>query len=169
MQRDGPRATLAALIGSVLVVLLLVGFGRYAAVTIACGALGVLAMLVSGWAFGLKVNFLDFVALPITIGIGVDYAVNIAARARQYTGPGAGRRSLGTTGGAVLLCSYTTIVGYASLLFSKNRGIHTFGFSAMLGELTCLTAALFIAPALLDLGRSSSTSSTTATEPAAGP
>jgi predicted RND superfamily exporter protein len=49
-----------------------------------------------------------------------------------------------------MLCSYTTIVGYASLLFSKNRGIHTFGFSAMLGELTCLTAALLIAPALLD-------------------
>ncbi len=150
MQRDGPRATLAALVGSVLVVLLLVGFGRYAAVTIVCGALGVLAMLVLGWAFGLKVNFLDFVALPITIGIGVDYAVNIAARARQFGGAGAGRLSLSTTGAAVMLCSYTTIVGYASLLFSKNRGIHTFGFSAMLGELTCLTAALFIAPALLD-------------------
>jgi hypothetical protein len=150
MQRDGPRATLAALIGSVLVVLLLVGFGRYAAVTIVSGALGVLAMLVAGWAFGLKVNFLDFVALPITIGIGIDYAVNIAARARQFGGAGEGRLSLSTTGGAVMLCSYTTIVGYASLLFSKNRGIHTFGFSAMLGELTCLTAALFIAPALLD-------------------
>jgi predicted RND superfamily exporter protein len=57
------------------------------------------------------------------------------------------------TGGAVLLCSYTTIVGYASLLFSANQGIHTFGFSAMLGEFTCITAALVVAPALLDAGR----------------
>jgi predicted RND superfamily exporter protein len=101
---------------------------------------------------GLKVNFLDFVALPITIGIGIDYAVNIVARARQMEGPGMGRRSVTATGGAVLLCSYTTIVGYASLLFSQNRGIHTFGFSAMLGELTCISAALVVAPALLDVG-----------------
>jgi predicted RND superfamily exporter protein len=154
MERDGPRATLAAVLGSVLVVLLLVGRGRYAAVTLICGALGTLAMMAGGWLLGLKVNFLDFVALPITIGIGIDYAVNIVARARQAEGPDAGRRSVSTTGGAVLLCSYTTIVGYASLLFSQNRGIHTFGLSAMLGEFTCISAALVVAPALLDVGRS---------------
>lgn len=153
MQRDGPRSALVAVVGSILVVLLLLGYGRHAAVTIACGVLGTLAMLVSGWLLGLKVNFLDFVALPITIGIGIDYAVNISSRARQCGGPDAGRRSLSTIGGAVLLCSYTTIVGYASLLFSHNKGIHTFGLSAMLGELTCLSAALLIAPALLDVGR----------------
>ena len=56
-----------------------------------------------------------------------------------------------STGPVVLLCSYTTVVGYASLLFSDNRGIHTFGLSAMIGELTCIAAALFLAPALLDL------------------
>ena len=61
--------------------------------------------------------------------------------------------SVAATGGAVLLCSYTTIVGYASLLFSQNKGIHTFGLSAMLGEFTCITAALVVAPALLDFGR----------------
>jgi predicted RND superfamily exporter protein len=152
MERDGPRATLAAIVGSTLAVLLLVGRKRYAAVTLICGALGTLAMLACGWLVGLKVNFLDFVALPITIGIGIDYAVNIVARARQMEGPGMGRRSVTATGGAVLLCSYTTIVGYASLLFSQNRGIHTFGFSAMLGELTCISAALVVAPALLDVG-----------------
>ncbi|HWZ91806.1 MAG TPA: hypothetical protein VNW92_23245, partial [Polyangiaceae bacterium] len=51
----------------------------------------------------------------------------------------------------VILCSYTTIVGYASLLFSQNRGIHSFGLSAMIGELTCLMAATVLAPALLDM------------------
>jgi predicted RND superfamily exporter protein len=152
MERDGPRATLAAIVGSTLAVLLLVGRKRYAAVTLLCGALGTLAMLACGWLVGLKVNFLDFVALPITIGIGIDYAVNIVARARQMEGSGMGRRSVTATGGAVLLCSYTTIVGYASLLFSQNRGIHTFGLSAMLGELTCISAALVVAPALLDVG-----------------
>ncbi|HTA94188.1 MAG TPA: MMPL family transporter [Polyangiaceae bacterium] len=150
MQRDGPRATLAAVIGSFLVVLALFRGSRYARVTLVCAALGTTSLLSSAWALGIKVNFLDFVALPITIGIGVDYAVNIAARAREIGGPNAGRAALSSTGPVVILCSYTTIVGYASLLFSRNRGIHSFGLSAMIGELTCLTAATILAPALLD-------------------
>jgi predicted RND superfamily exporter protein len=150
MTQDGPRATVAAMVGSVLVVLLVLGVGREARVTLACAALGIMGMLSAAWAMGIKVNFLDFVALPITIGIGVDYGVNIVARARQSGGPNAGRRALVSTGPVVALCSYTTVVGYASLLFSQNRGIHTFGLSAMIGELTCLSAAMLLAPALLD-------------------
>jgi predicted RND superfamily exporter protein len=152
MVRDGPRATAAAIIGSALVVLLLLGWGRYARVTLACAGLGITGMLSVAWLMGIKVNFLDFVALPITIGIGVDYGVNIAARARLSRDPHPGFHALSTTGPVVALCSYTTVVGYASLLFSQNKGIHTFGQSAMIGELTCLTAALVLAPALLDFG-----------------
>jgi predicted RND superfamily exporter protein len=101
---------------------------------------------------GLKINFLDFVALPITIGIGIDYAVNICARAKiEPLGPGRARRALSTAGGAVCMSSYTTIVGYGSLLTSTNLGIRSFGHAAILGEITCLVAALVLAPALLDL------------------
>jgi predicted RND superfamily exporter protein len=150
MRRDGPRATVAALVGSFLVVLALFRASRYARVTLVCAVLGTAGLLSAAWALGIKVNFLDFVALPITIGIGVDYAVNIAARAREVGGARPGRTALITTGPVVVLCSYTTIVGYASLLFSQNRGIHSFGLSAMIGELTCLTAATLLAPALLD-------------------
>jgi predicted RND superfamily exporter protein len=152
MQRDGPRATVAAMVGSILVVLFVLGTGRYARITLACAGLGVTGMLTAGWILGIKVNFLDFVALPITIGIGVDYGVNIVARARQSSGPFPGRQALTTTGAVVVLCSYTTCVGYGSLLFSQNRGIHTFGLSAMIGELTCLSAAMLLAPTLIDYG-----------------
>ncbi|MFI5300387.1 MAG: MMPL family transporter, partial [Polyangiales bacterium] len=148
MLRDGPRATLMSAIGALLVVAFAVGWGRYAFVTVVCGALGTLSLLSVAHLIGLKVNFLDFVALPITIGIGIDYAVNIAARARQAGA--SGRAAVQTTGGAVLLCSYTTVVGYASLLFSANKGIRSFGESAMIGELTCITTALIFAPALID-------------------
>jgi len=150
MTQDGPKATAAAMIGSVLVVLAVLGFGRDGRVTLVCAGLGITGMLTAAWLMGIKVNFLDFVALPITIGIGVDYGVNIVARARQSTGTTPGRSALRTTGPVVILCSYTTVVGYASLLFSQNRGIHTFGLSAMIGELTCITAAILLAPALLD-------------------
>jgi uncharacterized protein len=156
MKRDGPTATAASVLGSALVVVLLLGVGRYARVTLMCAALGTTAMLSAGWLMNIKVNFLDFIALPITIGIGVDYAVNIAARARSFDAEpraGAGRAAMISTGPAVMLCSYTTVVGYASLLFSQNRGIHTFGLSAMIGELTCVTSAVLLAPALLDWKR----------------
>jgi len=145
---DGPRATLAALLGAILVVLIVVGRNRPGFVTIVCGLGGTMLMLGSAALLGLKINFLDFVALPITIGIGIEYAVNIATRERQE-GPGRGRAALATTGGAVAVCSYTTIVGYGSLLLSQNLGIRSFGLAAMLGELTCLAVALFLAPALL--------------------
>jgi predicted RND superfamily exporter protein len=105
-----------------------------------------MAMVAISATAGLKINFLDFVALPITIGIGIDYAVNMAARARR---DGGDRDALAATAGAVILCSYTTAVGYGSLLLSQNRGIRTFGLSAMVGEITCLVVAIVVAPALL--------------------
>jgi hypothetical protein len=145
---DGPRATLASLFGAILVVLIVVGRNRHGIVTIVCGVSGTILMLACAALLGLKVNFLDFVALPITIGIGIEYAVNIATRERQE-GPGRSRQALATTGGAVFLCSYTTIVGYGSLLLSQNLGIRSFGIAAMLGELTCLMVAVILAPSLL--------------------
>ena len=147
---DGPRATLAAALGAILIVLLVIGPNRFGVVTIACGLSGTLLMLGISAVAGLKVNFLDFVALPITIGIGIEYAVNIVTRARQE-GLDHGREVVASTGGAVVLCSYTTTVGYGSLLLSQNLGIRSFGVAAMLGEVTCLVVALFLAPALLSL------------------
>jgi len=147
---DGPRATLAAALGAMLIVLLVIGPNRFGLVTIACGLSGTILMLGISAVIGLKINFLDFVALPITIGIGIEYAVNIVTRARQE-GLDHGREVVGSTGGAVVLCSYTTTVGYGSLLLSQNLGIRSFGIAAMLGEVTCLVVALFLAPALLSL------------------
>ena len=152
VNRDGPIATLAAMIGAIVLVLLLVGRRRHGLVTIACGVTGTLAMLGLASMVGLRVNFLDFVALPITIGIGIDYAVNLAARDRHEPSLGA-RSLLERTGSAVLLCSFTTIVGYGSLLLSRNQGIRSFGAASILGEGTCLAAALLFAPALLSVLR----------------
>jgi predicted RND superfamily exporter protein len=148
LERDGPRATAIAAMGAFMVVLGLLGLTLGAASTLFCGMFGTLALLALASVFGLKVNFLDFVALPITIGIGVDYAVNIVSRAHADAADPAARAHGVHTASAVALCSYTTVVGYGSLWFSANRGIRSFGISAMLGEITCLTAALLIAPAL---------------------
>jgi predicted RND superfamily exporter protein len=95
-----------------------------------------------------KINFCNFVAYPITFGIGVDYSVNVMTRyvqdgERDLTG------AVRSTGAAVGLCSLTTIIGYSSLLLAKNRALYLFGATAVLGEVACLTAAVVALPALL--------------------
>jgi len=149
VNHDGPRASLIAAAGAAIVVLLILGVTRQAAITLLCGAAGVFLLLTAASVLGIKINFLDFVALPITIGIGIDYSVNIAARHRAE-GRGSAGRILVAAGPAVALCSYTTVVGYASLLFSANQGIRSFGLAALIGEMTCIGAAVALAPALLD-------------------
>jgi len=52
-------------------------------------------------------------------------------------------------GGAVSLCSFTTIVGYGSLIFNDNQALESFGQLAMAGELATLFGALFLLPSLL--------------------
>ena len=106
------------------------------------GAVGVLK---------LKINFMNFVALPITLGVGVDYAANIWARLRENRDQVIA--VIADTGSAVTLCSMTTIIGYSSLLLSHNRALRSFGLFADLGEVCCLVAALVALPALVQLGR----------------
>ncbi len=144
--RDGPRATVLAL-GAVCALVALV-FRRWSPTLLTCGSLlvGVAWLVGMAAAARLRVNFLNFIVLPITFGIGVDYAVNIVQRYR-LAGPGAMHRVLKETGAAVALCSATTVIGYASLLFADNRALRGFGLLASLGELSCLGAALLALPA----------------------
>jgi predicted RND superfamily exporter protein len=141
--RDGPIATGAAFLGVVLMVVLL--FRRLSSIGLVLMSLlvGVLWMAGAGAAFGLKLNFLNFVALPVTLGIGVDYAVNVLARLAKER-PEDHARALAETGSAVILCSSTTIIGYSSLLVASNGALRSFGKLADLGEIGCLLAALLL-------------------------
>ena len=45
--------------------------------------IGIVWMVGRDVPVGIKINYANFAAFPITFGIGVDYAVNIMARFRQ--------------------------------------------------------------------------------------
>ena len=102
--------------------------------------------LLSG--YGVKLNFLNFIALPITFGIGVDYAVNVMQRYRQE-GRGGAVVAVRETGGAVILCSMTTTLGYFALYGSVNHAVRSLGVAAVLGEIACLIAAVLVLPGAL--------------------
>ncbi|HEY5283552.1 MAG TPA: MMPL family transporter [Polyangia bacterium] len=148
MRHDGPLASLLAFFGVVLTVLLLFRARMATPYVLSALLVGVLWMLALCMALRIKINFVNFIAFPITFGIGVDYAVNVMAR---YVGDGKRdvQGAIRGTGGAVSLCSVTTIIGYSSLLVAKNLGLYYFGFLAVLGEITCLTVAVIVLPAAL--------------------
>jgi hypothetical protein len=146
VRHDGPIATGMAFAGVVLVVIAtfrrrLLGLG------LVVGALctGVLWLAGLSMAAGVKLNFANFIAYPITFGIGVDYSVNVVARALD-DGRDDMLHAVATTGGAVALCSATTVIGYSSLLLAQNRALFLFGLLAVLGEIACLTAAIVALP-----------------------
>ncbi len=148
MEHDAPKIIAFALIGSILTVIIVLGMRRHGAVTLASGMAGVALMIAVCALLGIKVHFLDLIALPITIGIGIDYAVNLAARDRQEGDRGP-RYLVETTGSTVFMCSYTTTVGYGTLMLSANGGIRSFGLAALVGEVACITMALIVAPVCL--------------------
>ena len=150
IQHDGLRVTALAAVGLLLMVLLVVGADARAAAVLVATAGGGLGMVALCALFDLKVNFLDFVALPITLGLGVDYAINVAHRHRQGGDPA---ETLRTSGSAVFVCSLTTIIGYGSLLASENLAIRGFGLASLIGEVSCLLTALILVPAIVSLPR----------------
>jgi predicted RND superfamily exporter protein len=112
--------------------------------------LGVLLLTGASRLLGIHVNFANFIAFPITFGIGVDYAVNVVSRYEQE-GSVDILAAVRSTGAAVALCSLTTIIGYSSLLMAENRALFLFGLLAVLGEVACLSVALLGLPSLLVL------------------
>jgi predicted RND superfamily exporter protein len=144
---DIPKAIGASLLLTAAAVLIAFRRGRAGFVI---GALLVgIAWLAAFLALSkVRINFLDFVALPITFGIGADYAVNVMQR---YESTGDVVESLKKTGGAVVLCSLTTVLGYIALLGSLNQAVRSLGLVAVAGEVCCLVAAVLVLPAALIL------------------
>ncbi|MBK8258419.1 MAG: MMPL family transporter [Polyangiaceae bacterium] len=145
---DVPPAVLASFIATLLVVVLAFRAGKPALIVLASLLIGVSWMTGSLALGGVKLNFLNFIALPLTFGIGVDYAVNIMQRYR-VEGPGSALQAVRSTGGAVVLCSLTTLLGYLALVRSNNYAVRSMGVAAVLGEATCLIGAVLVLPAAL--------------------
>ena len=148
IDHDAPIATGASLLGVALLVMVLARGRRGATLVISTLIAGVVWMLGAAAWMGVRTNFLNFIALPITFGIGVDYGINIYMR---YVLEGRGRvgRAVRATGGAVALCSLTTNIGYGALLVADNQALRSFGEMAILGEVACLSAAVLVMPAFL--------------------
>jgi len=152
MRADGPRVTLLSFL---CVIAICVGaFGvvgrqawAFSGLSVAALLLGVSFMLgLLAWT-GAKLNFSNFVALPITFGISADYSINMLRRF-QSEGESTDER-LSHTSGALALCSAMTVIGWGALLLVENQALFSFGVFAISGEIASLVAAVLALPAVL--------------------
>lgn len=157
---DGPRTILVSFVATLLLVVLTFRVVRERMLIMMSLLLGILWMAGTMALVGMKLNFLNFVAFPITFGNGVDYGVNVMRRYSQENADDEGpadsgaeraavRAAVEESGGAVVVCSLTTIIGYSSLYASANQALNSFGLAMAISEITCLLAAVLTMPAVL--------------------
>jgi len=146
--RDAPRVAFLSVLGTALVVVLAFRGRLGGWIALATLFLGLTWLIGGLYLLSLKLNFLNFVALPIAIGVGSDYAINVMKR-RELEGNEGIERAFTETGGAVVACSMTTLSGYAALMFSVNGAVHSMGITAALGELATQFSAMLVLPAAL--------------------
>jgi hopanoid biosynthesis associated RND transporter like protein HpnN len=98
--------------------------------------------------FAQPFNFANVIALPLILGVGVDYGVYLVQRGRD-----AADGSLLRTGTAraVLYGALITMVNFGNLIFAKHPGMVSMGFLLTLGLGMTLLAALVLLPSLLAL------------------
>ena len=117
-----------------------------------CGGLmmfGVLALC------GIDLNPANLIVLPLVLGIGVDDGVHVVHDFRSGGGDRRGHRGAyepsGSTAGAIVLTSLTSMVGFGSLCVATHRGLFSVGLTLVIGIGCCLFVSLALLPALLAL------------------
>jgi len=96
-------------------------------------------------AFGVAIDPINLVVLPLLIGLGVDDSVYLVAHMRYGGGLVPGVRRGATP---LLLAVATTVAGFGSLGFSRFPALRRLGWLAALGLSLCMAASLLLVPAL---------------------
>lgn len=108
-------------------------------------AVGVIIIFGTMGFLGMHFNVVNFVALPISVGLGAVYGVHALHRMREL-----GNETLlsCSTGPALLLSGVTDIVGFASLTGAAHRGISSLGFVTSVGVAVNFIGSLVFLPTL---------------------
>ena len=128
----------------VIFLLLVVHFRSLRTATLAMfpKLLGVLWMIgAMGW-LGVSFNPINFLTLPLTLGIGLIFGVHVLEARnnclfRDSTGP------------AIVLSGLTTLIGFATVLTAEHKGVASFGMLMVIGVGANLLSSVITLPALL--------------------
>jgi hopanoid biosynthesis associated RND transporter like protein HpnN len=97
---------------------------------------------------GLEFNLANVWALPLIIGTGAEYGLNLFLRFLESHDRG-GPWLVQSAVLAVVLNGLTTVVGFGSLMVAHHHGIFTLGLLLSVGATAALLAALVVLPVLV--------------------
>lgn len=146
MKRSYEQAAIYAL--AVILIVLLIDFGDIlhsilAALPLGFGMLQTFGLM--GWA-NIQLNPANIIALPLILGIGVDYGVHLV---HDYLHQPGRFRPSPSTMVAVMVDSLTTIVAFAALMLASHQGLQSLGRVLTIGVSFCLFNSVVLLPALL--------------------
>lgn len=108
-------------------------------------ATGVLMIFATMGFTGIEFNVVNFVALPMSVGIGAVYGVHALHRMRELNDE---TLLTSSTGPALLLSGVTTMVGFATLMTAHHRGLSSLGFIISVGVAVNFIVSLIFLPAI---------------------
>jgi hopanoid biosynthesis associated RND transporter like protein HpnN len=141
--------------GGVYAMLTIIGltflhFRRFKPTWLALLPLGVAAlwMLPLMTLFGVSMNIANLIVIPLFMGMSIDNGIHLLDRALEPSRTAA-QRPTQSTSRAVVLATFTTILGFGSLMVARHAGIFSFGFLCSLSVSCNLLAAFTLLPWLL--------------------
>ncbi len=149
-ESDGTRGLIAALIA--VFVILLIDFRNititllsFIPLTLAFATLiGLMAI------FGIEFDFVNIIAIPLLVGIGIDVSVHINHR-YLHEGAGEMHTAIARTGSAVTLTTITTMIGFMSFIPSIMRAMRSTGIVLTLAMALAFIYSILFHPAVLVL------------------
>jgi predicted RND superfamily exporter protein len=108
-------------------------------------AVGVIVMFGTMGYMNISFNVVNFVGLPISVGLGAVYGVHALHRLRELNDE---TLLSSSTGPAILLSGLTTVAGFSSLMVAHHRGIYSLGFVTAVGVAVNFIGSLVFLPAL---------------------
>jgi predicted RND superfamily exporter protein len=133
-------------LGNLLLLYLLFRRLGIAVAILAPVALVVVALFAGMAVTGVALNPVNLIVTPLVFGIGVDFGVYVAARARECGDvPGA----LSRTGRALVVAALTTVAGFGFLGLSHYPFLASMGVLACIGLCLSLLGSIVVLPPLL--------------------
>lgn len=100
-----------------------------------------------------RLNMVNLLALPLLVGIDVDYGIYIVTMTREAMARGeVGSRfvqRLSSSAHAIVMCALATTVGFGSLMFTSVPAIRSLGIVTGVGVMGALVGTLFLLLPLL--------------------
>jgi predicted RND superfamily exporter protein len=109
---------------------------------------GMVWMLGFMYLFNWKINYVNIVVFPVVLGYGISSGIFIFNR---YLETHSVMFALRHTGAAVAGSCITTMIGWASLFFSRHKGLTSMGALAVFGISAALVVALTVMPSLIQV------------------